>query len=115
MLLRRLLGVTPKPFIIGGGYIQDDQIHIRIDKKDKLKILKKANTAKMNLSEYMITSSLNENIIFEQDKSEYITELRRIGNNINQLTKKVNQGILRTVDLSKVKSELNKIWQLLSL
>lgn len=68
----------------------------------------------MSLSEYMITSSLNEQIIVESDKSEYITELRRIGNNINQLTKKVNQGILSEVNLSEVKKELNKIWQLLS-
>lgn len=68
----------------------------------------------MKLSEYMITSSLEQNIIVEADKSEYITELRRIGNNINQLTKKVNQGILRAINLSEVKKELNKIWQLLS-
>ena len=68
----------------------------------------------MSLSEYMISSSLNEQIIIESDKSEYITELRRIGNNINQLTKKVNQGIIKEVNLSEVKKELNKIWQLLS-
>jgi hypothetical protein len=68
----------------------------------------------MNLSEYMIASSLNGKIIVESDKSEYITELRRIGNNINQLTKKVNQGILKEINLSEVKEELNKIWQLLS-
>lgn len=68
----------------------------------------------MNLSEYMITSSLEEMIIVEADKSKYITELRRIGNNINQLTKKVNQGILKEINLAEVKEELNKIWQLLS-
>lgn len=76
--------------------------------------MQKAKKTKMSLSEYMITSSLNEQIIVESDKSEYITELRRIGNNINQLTKKVNQGILSEVNLSEVKKELNKIWQLLS-
>lgn len=76
--------------------------------------MQKAKQSKMSLSEYMITSSLNEQIIVEADKSEYITELRRIGNNINQLTKKVNQGILREINLSEVKKELNKIWQLLS-
>ena len=62
----------------------------------------------------MISSSLEEQIIVETDKREYITELRRIGNNINQLTKKVNQGILKEVNLSEVKRELNKIWQLLN-
>ncbi len=76
--------------------------------------MEKAKQSKMKLSEYMITSSLEQNIIVEADKSEYITELRRIGNNINQLTKKVNQGILRAINLSEVKKELNKIWQLLS-
>lgn len=76
--------------------------------------MQKAKKTKMSLSEYMITSSLNGQIIVESDKSEYITELRRIGNNINQLTKKVNQGILSEVNLSEVKKELNKIWQLLS-
>ena len=77
-------------------------------------IRKKAEKAKMNLSEYMIASSLNTNIIVEKDKSEYITELRRIGNNINQITKKVNQGIIKEINLKEVKKELNKIWQLLS-
>ena len=57
--------------------------------------MQKAKKAKMSLSEYMISSSLNEQIIIESDKSEYITELRRIGNNINQITKKVNQGIIK--------------------
>ena len=100
------MGVTPKPFITGGGNIKKEtQINIRISLKDKREIEKKAKKSKMNFS---------ENIIVEADKSEYITELRRIGNNINQLTKKVNQGILKEIDLSEVKKELNKIWLLLS-
>ena len=77
-------------------------------------IRQKAEKAKMNLSEYMIASSLNTNIIVEKDNSEYITELRRIGNNINQITKKVNQGIIKEINLNEVKKELNKIWQVLS-
>ena len=110
------MGVTPKPFIILGGVIirKETQINLRISLKDKKEIEKKAQKCKMNFSEYMIASSLNTNIIVEKDNSEYITELRRIGNNINQLTKKVNQGILSEVNLSEVKKELNKIWQLLS-
>lgn len=107
------MGVTPKPFI-GGGHIKNEEIHIRIDNKKKAMIRQRAKKAKMNLSEYMIASSLNTNIIVEKDNSEYITELRRIGNNINQITKKVNQGIIKEINLSEVKKELNKIWQLLS-
>ena len=70
--------------------------------------------SKLSMSEYMIRSSINAKIIVEADKSEYITELRRIGNNINQITRKVNQGIVKETNLLEVKQELNKLWLLLS-
>lgn len=68
----------------------------------------------MTLTEYITASALNKEIIVEADKSQYITELRRIGNNINQITKKVNQGIVKEINLMEVKQELKKIWLLLS-
>ena len=108
------MGVTPKPFILEAILIKDTEIHIRISNKDKRKIQALATKAKLTLSEYIINSSLNAKIIVEADKSQYITELRRIGNNINQITKKVNQGIIKEVSLVEVKQELNKIWRLLS-
>ena len=108
------MGVTPKPFILEAISIKDTEIHIRISNKDKRKIQALATKAKLTLSEYIINSSLNAKIIVEADKSQYITELRRIGNNINQITKKVNQGIIKQVGLVEVKQELNKIWRLLS-
>ena len=114
LLLRRFMGVTPKPFILEAISIKDTEIHIRISNKDKRKIQALATKAKLTLSEYIINSSLNAKIIVEADKSQYITELRRIGNNINQITKKVNQGIIKQVGLVEVKQELNKIWRLLS-
>lgn len=90
------------------------ETHIRMSKSEEKKIKAKANKCKMTLSKYMIESSLNTQIIVEEDKKQFITELRRIGNNINQITKKVNQGILKEINLEEVKQELNKIWQLLS-
>ncbi|MDO5556676.1 MAG: MobC family plasmid mobilization relaxosome protein [Clostridia bacterium] len=89
-------------------------IYLRIKKTDKDTIKLKAQKAKMNMSEYMINSSLNTTIIVPKDNSEYITELRRIGNNINQIAKKVNQGIVKEIDFRNVNAELRKIWQLLS-
>lgn len=114
LLLRRFMGVTPKPFILEAIIIKDTDIHIRISNKDKQRIQALAKKSKLSLSEYMINSSIKAKIIVEADKSQYITELRRIGNNINQITKKVNQGILKEVNLKEVKQELKKIWQLLS-
>ena len=96
-------------------HIKDKVINIRISNEDKKKIEGLARKCKLNMSEYIIKSSLNANIIVEADKSEYISELRRIGNNINQITRNVNQGLVREINLKEVKQELYKLWQLLSL
>ena len=96
-------------------HIKDKVINIRISNEDKKKIEELAKKCKLNMSEYIVKSSLNANIIVEADKSEYISELRRIGNNINQITRNVNQGLVREINLKEVKQELNKLWQLLSL
>lgn len=94
--------------------IKDAELHIRLYKKDKERIISLAKKSKLNVSEYIVKSSLNANITVEADKSEYITELRRIGNNINQITRNVNQGLVREINLKEVKQELNKLWQLLN-
>ena len=94
--------------------MKECEIHIRVSKKEKDLIVKKASKSKMNVSEFLIESanSVNINVFDENNKIE--TELRRIGNNINQLTKLANSGIIKCVDLSNVKGELRDIWQLLN-
>ena len=108
------MGVAPKPFILEAIIIKDAELHIRLLKKDKEKIIALAKKSKLNISDYMVKSSINAKIIVESDKSQYITELRRIGNNINQITRNVNQGLVKEVNLKEVKEELNNLWQLLS-
>ena len=58
--------------------------------------------------------SLKE-IIVINELPEMITELRRIGNNINQLTRLANSRIITCVDLEDTKKELQKLWQSLNL
>ena len=108
------MGVAPKPFILEAIIIKDTEINIRMSNKQKNIIQALAMKSKLSMSEYMIRSSINAKIIVEADNSEYITELRRIGNNINQITRKVNQGIVKETNLLEVKQELNKLWLLLS-
>ena len=108
------MGVTPKPFILEAIIIKDTEINIRMSNKQKNIIQALAMKSKLSMSEYIIRSSINAKIIVEADKSQYITELRRIGNNINQITRKVNQGLVKEVNLKEVKEELNDLWQLLS-
>ena len=42
-------------------------------------------------------------------------ELKRIGNNLNQLTRLCNEGKINAIVLEDLKSEVSKIWQLLNL
>lgn len=48
------------------------------------------------------------------DLSEVVSELRMIGNNINQLTYLANSGRIYTVDLGKVKQGIGKVWNVIS-
>ena len=58
---------------------------------------------------------MDKEIIVINGLEEIIIQLRKIGNNINQLTKLCNQGRLTSINLEDVKKEMKSIWQLLNL
>lgn len=57
---------------------------------------------------------LAKEIVIFDGLNEAVTELRRIENNINQLTYLANSGRIYTADLSGVKQELGKIWNVIN-
>ncbi|OKZ89543.1 MAG: hypothetical protein BHW09_00185 [Clostridium sp. CAG:245_30_32] len=71
----------------------------------------KANTT---ISEYMIKSATKKEIVVINDLDKLVIQLRRLGNNINQLTKLANGRVITCVELEGVKKELSKIWQSLN-
>ena len=94
---------------------KDKIITIRVSEKEKKKLIEKSEVAKLSLSEYLIKQGLDKEIVIVDGINEVVSELRRIGNNINQLTKLSNQGSITNVNLENVKEELKNIWQLLNL
>lgn len=90
-----------------------ERIEFRVTPEEKIKILNKCKEAEMNISGFLIESSDKCEITVIPGLKEIVYELNKIGNNVNQLTKKVNQGILKCVNLDEVKMELENIWQLL--
>lgn len=92
-----------------------EKINIRLSTDDKAKIISKASKCKMNMSQFIITSCLKDKIIIIDGIDKLELEIRRIGNNLNQLTRNVNGGNVRVVDLQEVRMEVNNIWQLLKL
>lgn len=65
----------------------------------------------MSLSEYLIEQGLERNIIIIQDVENFVHELRKIGNNINQLTYRANSGYIKVVPLENTKIEFDRIWK----
>lgn len=89
---------------------KDNLIVIRVTKQEKERFIKKSQKAEMSLSEYLIEQGLERDIIIIEDVKNFVHELRKIGNNINQLTHLANSGVIRTVYLDGFKEDMKKIW-----
>jgi len=92
---------------------KDKRINIRLTEKEKKLIELKAKKCNMTITKYIISSCLKDKIIIVDGLDKVDTEIRRIGNNINQLTRLSNERIISTVELKELRMEVNNIWQLL--
>lgn len=91
----------------------DARINIRLTKQEKELIERKANKCKMTITRFILTSCMKDKIVIIDGLYKIDAELRRIGNNINQLTRLANENIIQEVNLKEVRQEVNEIWQLL--
>ena len=91
-----------------------EHIQLRVTPEEKSQIISKSKKANQTISEYIIKSAIQNKIVVIDGLIEITTELRRIGNNINQLTKLANSRIITCVELENSKKELQKLWQSLN-
>lgn len=92
---------------------KDKKINIRLTEKEKSIIEAKAKKLNMTITKFIISSCLKDKIVIVNGLDKIDTELRRIGNNINQLTRLANEKIITIIDLKELRMEVNNIWQLL--
>ena len=92
---------------------KDKKINIRLTEQEKNLIEKKAKKCNMTITKFILSSCLKNKIIIINGLDKIDIELRRIGNNINQLTRLANERVITTVDLKEVRLEVINIWQLL--
>lgn len=83
----------------------------RVTPEEKKLIETKALSSYRLVSMYLRDCALDREIILIDGMKDVATELRRIGNNLNQITKAVNSGVY-AVDLTETKKEVQKVWQL---
>ena len=92
---------------------KDKKINIRLTEKEKSIIESKAKKLNMTITKFIVSSCLKDKIIIINGLDKVDTELRRIGNNINQLTRLANEKIITVINLKELRMEVNNIWQLL--
>lgn len=66
------------------------------------------------ISDFVRDCVFKKEMIIITGADDVAAELRRIGNNINQLTRAVNAGFVSQINLTETRKELEKIWQSLN-
>ena len=97
--------------------MKNRRITIRIEEKLREKIKLESKKSNMTMSEYINRCLKNKSIIFIENGKEIYYELSKIGNNLNQIARKLNSNIATSSDLKKldnISEEITKIWQLLN-
>ncbi len=92
---------------------RDKQINIRLTADEYLKVYSLMEEADMGLSEYVRKCILKKEIVRIYKIKEFLGELNRIGNNLNQLTRKVNEGKVKELgeDLAQINCNLDAIFE----
>ena len=79
-----------------------ETLTIRLTKAEKEMIQKKAKKSQLSVTDFLVATSLRTEIHVAEDIKPLLIELKRIGNNINQITTKINAGAFHSADFSEV-------------
>ena len=85
-------------------------IPIRVTEKELSVIDKKAAKARLSRTEYLITCALGKEITLIEDLKPILADLRRVGNNLNQLTRLANMGKIQGVNLGEYRAALEQTY-----
>ncbi|WP_373898773.1 plasmid mobilization protein [Haloimpatiens sp. FM7315] len=87
------------------------QLNFRLSETELEKFHENVEKSRLKQSEYLRKCILEKDIVIIDEIKELMGELKRIGNNLNQLTRAVNSGEFRNIDsLEMVKNELEVVW-----
>ena len=113
-------GQGPHPFIkrmeviIMKKQTKTEIISTRVTPEQREIIEENAYSSYRTPSMYLRDCALGKKIIVVKGVDEVANELRKIGNNLNQLTRAVNSGYAYEVDLRETREEVARLWQLLN-
>lgn len=89
-------------------------LKFRVTPEEKEIITRKALSSYRLVSQYLRDCALEKPITVINSADNIADELRRIGNNVNQIARAVNAGFVTEANLTETREELRAIWQLLN-
>ena len=92
---------------------RSETLTIRVTKSEKAAIVKQAKKAKMSMTDYIVALSKQVVIYPPPDMSPLLTELKRNGNNLNQIAAKVNSGVSYVPGMQTVVENQDRICELI--
>ena len=88
-----------------------NQVKFWASEEELEKIKKKVEKSKLTQSEYLLRSALDKNIVVVEGLKDILIELSREGNNLNQITKALNQGdMVEVYKTLEAKEKLMDLW-----
>ena len=91
---------------------RDHTLTIRLTEAEKERIERNAKRAKRSLTDYLVLLSLETPINVAEDVKPLLIELKRIGNNLNQIAAKIHTGVFQAYDFQDVVDEQKKMYVL---
>lgn len=87
-------------------------INFRMTEQEHDCFLSKVKKSKLSQQDYLLRAALDKEIIVIDGLREILVELKRIGNNVNQLAYRANAGFpVDGFELAAVRKEMVAIWQ----
>ena len=93
---------------------RNNQIVIRLSDEEKEMLKRKVEQSGKTQQEFLISMLINGTVTNTDGVKELVPEVKRIGNNLNQIARSCNSGNQATLsEVQKVGEEMNGIWRLL--
>lgn len=90
------------------------RLNFRVSETMDALIRMKADEAKLSLTDYIVLSAINKKIINYDGLKEVAKQIKKLGNNVNQLVILARQERIKVVNLIETQEELKRIHQLIS-
>ena len=88
-------------------------LSIRLTETEKNKIINKAKKSKMTVTDYVVSLSDKKEIKLAPDLSLVVVEMKRLGNNLNQIAMKLNSGVVYIPDFKSVLDNQKVIYEMI--